>query len=160
MKRLIYSSLTSVIILSSCNNSNQPLETGANDTVAKKEEMKIQVPDQACYIGTQEKDTIQLVVERFPNVVTGRLFYNFNEKDDNKGTFDGKLFGDTLIADYTFISEGKSSVREIAFLLRDSTATEGYGPVEEKDGKMVITDRSQLNFKNAVALNRTSCMEK
>lgn len=159
MKRLIYSFLTSVIILSSCNN-NQSLETGANDAIAEKEEMKIQVPDQACYIGAQGKDTIQLVVEQFPNVVTGRLSYNFNEKDDNKGTFDGKLFGDTLIADYTFISEGKSSVREIAFLLRDSTATEGYGPVEEKDGKMIITDRSQLNFKSAVVLNKTSCIEK
>jgi hypothetical protein len=38
--------------------------------------------------------------------VVGNLCYRFFEKDKNDGTVIGKLQGDTLIADYTFMSEG------------------------------------------------------
>ncbi|GAB3417714.1 hypothetical protein [Niabella aquatica] len=147
-------------LILACNTSPKtPAPGTAGADTAKPVENKITLPEQACYTGISGRDSIYLVVERFPNVVTGRLTYNFSEKDDNNGTIDGKISGDTLFADYTFISEGRSSVREVAFLLKDSTATEGYGPVEEKEGKMIFTDRHKLNFSNAIVLQLTSCVE-
>lgn len=161
-KQLTWVLLIFTMLMLACNNNPKTSSfspaTAVDDTT-KPVDNKIMVPAQSCYTGIKGKDSIHLVVERFPNVVTGRLTYNFSEKDGNKGTLDGKLSGDTLFADYTFMSEGKSSVREVAFLLRDSTATEGYGPIEEEGGKMVITDRSKLNFTNAIVLKLTSCAE-
>jgi hypothetical protein len=58
--------------------------------------------------------------------------FKFYEKDSNKGVIDGKLNGDTLLADYKFMSEGIQSTRQVIFLIKDSNATEGYGPMEEK----------------------------
>ncbi len=159
-KQLTWMSLILTTLILACNNNPKTSSpaTSARDT-AKPVDNKIMIPAQTCYTSIKGKDSIHLVVERFPNVVTGRLTYHFSEKDSNKGTLDGKLSGDTLFADYTFISEGKSSVREVVFLLKDSTAKEGYGPVEEKGGKMVFTDRGKLNFNNSIVLKLTSCVE-
>ncbi len=57
---------------------------------------------------------------------------------------DGVLKGDTLIAAYTFTSEGKRSVRQVAFLIKDTTATEGYGDVRKQ--------KDSILFKNTAAL--------
>ena len=103
------------------------------------------------------KDTVMLTVEKFPNVVTGRLTYKIYQKDSNKGDFEGVMKGDTLIADYKFMSEGKESVRHIAFLIKDSVATEGYADMEEKEGKMVFKIISKLDFSKGMKLQQIAC---
>lgn len=146
--------------ISSCGSeTNQASEeVAANTDTTKTEEMKIMIPGSTCYISVMGKDTMHLKVEKFPNVVTGNLSYNFYEKDDNLGTFDGTFNGDTLIASYTFISEGKSSVRQVAFLISDSTATEGFGPMEEKDDTMVFKARNTISFKEGIKFKKTTCI--
>lgn len=159
-----YSIALSVIItafsITSCDNeSNQADElTGMTDTI-EPTEMKIMIPGSTCYRSIIGKDTMNLKVEKFPNVVTGNLTYNFYEKDDNIGTIDGTLSGDTLIANYTFMSEGKSSVRQVAFLISDSTATEGFGPMEEKEGTMKFKARNTISFKDGNKYVKADCLE-
>src|SRR6187455_1205178 len=46
--------------------------------------MHIQVPGMQCFKSVKGNDTVYLKLEKFPNVVTGNLVYNFHEKDDNK----------------------------------------------------------------------------
>jgi hypothetical protein len=65
--------------------------------------------------------------------------------------------GDTLVADYTFMSEGKSSVRQVVFMVKDSIVTEGYGPQEEKDGKMIFKDLGKVDFSKGTKLQRIQC---
>lgn len=55
----------------------------------------------------------------------------------------------TLIADYTFWSEGRKSVREVAFLATDDGLVEGYGPVQEHSGNMRLIPGQPLTF-NAI----------
>lgn len=144
-----------------CNNNPQQetaAATGATDSAAKQEN-NLMIPASACYSGQSGKDSFFLKTEIFPNVVTGTLTYNFAEKDQNQGTLEGTLKGDTLLADYTFISEGKKSVRQVAFLLRDSTATEGYGDVEEREGKMVFKDPAGISFSKGIRLQKIPCGE-
>lgn len=119
--------------------------------------MHIQVPNMQCFKSIKGSDTVYLKLERFPNVVTGNLVYNFYEKDKNAGTIDGVLKGDTLIADYTFMSEGQQSVRQVAFLIKDSTATEGYAAIIEEDGKMIFKNTSQLDFSKGIQLKSIPC---
>jgi len=79
------------------------------------------------------------------------------EKDSNKGKLEGKLYGDTLIADYKFISEGIESIRQVAFLIKDSMAIEGYADIEQKDGKTVFKNLKSLDFKHGLSLTKIDC---
>ena len=119
--------------------------------------MHIQVPNVQCFKSIKGSDTVYLKLEKFPNVVTGNLVYNFHEKDGNTGTIDGMLKGDTLIADYTFMSEGQQSVRQVAFIINDSMATEGYADVIEENGKMIFKNTATLNFSKGIQLKSIPC---
>lgn len=91
--------------------------------------------------------------------VNGKLSYNILGKDKNEGTLIGNIYGDTLIADYTFNSEGVSSIREVAFLQKDGTYIEGYGDVAEANGKVSFKDRKKLKFDVKNTLTKVDCAE-
>ena len=144
----------------SCNNTTEPEKTAEAATTpdtASPAENKVVASVSGCYSFIKHKDTVLLKMDKFPNVVTGILSYRFHEKDSNNGDIDGKLHGDTLIADYKFMSEGKPSIRQVAFLLQDSSATEGYGPQEEKEGKMVFKNLKEIDFEKGIKLKKIQC---
>ena len=148
------------ITIASCNNEPKKLTntTTVQDTV-KTVENKIMIPASSCYSSTTGKDTFLLKVEVFPNVVTGKLSYKFFEKDSNEGEFDGQLYGDTLLADYKFMSEGQLSTRQVIFLIKNNIATEGYGNMEERNGKMVFKDIKGVSFGKGLSLKKIDCGE-
>ncbi len=110
-----------------------------------------------CYGYANKKDSVFLHANIGDSSVTGNLYYNFYEKDKNSGSITGKMEGDTLIANYTFMSEGKSSVREVAFLLTDSTAKEGYGEMQQQNDKMIFINAHHISFNNPVILHKQKC---
>lgn len=158
MKRVNVILLLSMVLIVSCDNPKQTTSNTGSDTL-KPVENKIMIPASTCYSSITGKDTIKLKVEVFPNVVTGKLMYDFNEKDSNSGTFDGHLHGDTLLADYKFTSEGKLSTRQVIFLIKDSIAIEGFGELEEKEGKMVIKDLKKVSFEKGIIFKKVECGE-
>ncbi len=91
------------------------------------------------------------------NIVTGDLTYNLFQKDNNKGTLQGTMKGDTLIAEYKFLSEGTESIREVAFLKKENDFVEGYGDVDEINGKVRFKNTGALNFSNNVLLKNIEC---
>lgn len=64
------------------------------------------IPVSSCYAGSLNKYNFLIKVEVFQKVVTGSLAYQFYEKDKRKGALEGVLNGDTLVADFKFMSEG------------------------------------------------------
>ncbi len=136
-----------------CNNRSEDSSTSDSDTT----EVKVMIPAQTCYVGSIGRDSIFLKVERFPHVVTGTLEYKNDEKDSSSGTIDGTMKGDTLLADYTFTSEGVQSVAQVIFLLQGGTTIEGHGEMEEKDEKMVFKSLDKISFDKSVILNKTEC---
>lgn len=111
-----------------------------------------------CYIGIIKKDSITLnLTIKNSALEEGFLEYNFFEKDKNKGTLSGTIKGDTLFADYTFMSEGKESVREVIFLRKGNILIEGYGDVEEKGGKTIFKDKKKLFFDSKIVLSKIDC---
>lgn len=149
----------------SCNNQSQKIPStdtsgaSAIDSSKPADENKIQIATTICYAAMHPRDTTILRVDKFPNVVTGTLSYKIFQKDINNGEFDGVLHGDTLIASYNFSSEGKRSVRQIAFPLTDSTATEGFGDMQEKNDTMFFKNISNIDFSKGKELNRTNCSQ-
>lgn len=110
-----------------------------------------------CYSSVMGQDTMLLQLKTTGPEVTGNLTYNFYEKDDNQGTIRGEMRGDTLLADYTFQSEGTESVRQVAFLKKGDGFVEGYGDAEEMAGKMVFKNTAALNFDSAAAFAKVPC---
>ena len=147
-----------VVAVTSCNNQPQKVaEVTVTTDTTKPVENKSMISQSACYQSIKGRDTVNLKLEKSSHVFTGNLSYNYYGKDYNNGTIDGTLSGDTLVADYRFMSEGKLSVRQVAFLMADSSLMEGFGSVEEKEGKMVFKDLKTLNFKTGIRLHKIPC---
>jgi hypothetical protein len=110
-----------------------------------------------CYAHASATDTIRLTLQTTQPTVTGQLTYHYFEKDRNQGTISGTMHGDTLLADYTFQSEGTTSVRQVAFLRRDIGFIEGFGTVVEGQGKMTFRQPRALQYDAKYTLLPVAC---
>lgn len=146
MKRMILC-LAVPFIIAACNNATEENTTKTDSVVETSvTENSIKVPGKMCFQSILQRDTISIELFIKDSTVAGNLVYNMFEKDDNKGTFSGTISGDIIKADYKFLSEGITSVREVMFSLKDNTLTEGYGDMEEKGNKSVFKDPSKVQF--------------
>ena len=139
----------SLVIFASCN-------TEKNQESTTKTEVKT-TQTETCYQHTKDSSTIRLNVTINDNMITGNLTYDYYQKDKSKGTIKGQLKSDTLFADYTFMSEGVESVREVVFIKTANGWVEGYGEIDDKDGKVVFKNRNKITFDNNVVLKETAC---
>ncbi len=145
---------TSIIVLSlaifaSCNTEEK--QESANKTEVKTSQTE------TCYQHTKDSSTIKLNVTINDNMVTGNLLYDYYQKDRSAGKIKGELKSDTLFANYTFVSEGVESEREVVFLKTANGWVEGYGEIDDKDGKVMFKDKSKITFDNNVVLRETTC---
>lgn|GEM_PF-338422 len=108
---------------------------------------KTSVKLQPCYLATIGKDSAFLKITVSDSTkVSGELYYKFLEKDQTTGKINGVITSDTLTVDYTFMSEGVKSVREITFLVRDEQVIEGIGDYQEENGKMVYKSKALIDY--------------
>jgi hypothetical protein len=151
------------ITLSACSDSGKPTsETIPTvDTIATvAQPIDPTLADGSyCYRSVSGKDSVLLHLKVAGNIITGGLNYDFAEKDQNTGTISGQMKGDTLLATYTFMSEGKESQREVAFLKKGEELVEGYGDIRQDNGKTIFVNTDSLNFTSAKPLTKTDCQE-
>jgi len=112
-----------------------------------------------CYEMVMKRDTATLQLHVADTIITGRLDYNWHEKDHNTGTIRGYLQDSLIVADYTFESEGMTSVREVIFKLQGNTLLQGFGELKEENGKIVFTDKNMLQFTNANPFFKVNCKQ-
>jgi hypothetical protein len=113
-----------------------------------------------CYQYINNKDTVLLKTISIGRSVSGTLVYNLYEKDKNTGTIQGHINGALLIADYTFISEGVSSVRQVVFRKEGRTLIQGNGDViVDPHGKTVFNNIDSLDFTGSILLTEVDCEE-
>ena len=137
-----------ICLMASCND--QPTKTVSTTPVTK-------VGSINCYQYINKKDTVTLKTIVADELITGSLVYNFYEKDKNSGTIRGSMKGDLLIADYSFMSEGVNSVRQVAFKKSEGAFIEGYGEPQESNGRTTFKNIDSLNFNNSVLLSKVDC---
>ena len=156
MKKELLLALVTVFTFISCKKeTNEPLPV---PTV--QEEMVSSESQITCYQGIIKKDTINLSLHIEKNQeIKGELSYLFFEKDKNNGTVIGQMTGDTLKANYTFMSEGKKSDRDIVFLRKGKIMIEAYGEVEEFKGKTIFKEPKKLYFDSSTVLTEIECPE-
>lgn len=155
MKKHFLSIIALAIALFTACQSNKSTQT---DTDSSTLDTNItSATTQHCYQYIKNRDTAKLSFMTSGKITTGELSYNFAEKDKNKGIIKGEMRGDTLVADYTFSSEGRESVRQVAFLKKGDQMLEGFGDVLEKDGKMVFKHLDSLRFGQPIIFDKTDC---
>jgi len=154
MKNRILAFAIAVTFFTSCKEKTEEQVV----TEQEMEQPEVSVSAKDCYLYVKGKDTVKLsLITANGNNVSGDLVYSFFEKDKNSGTVSGMFKGDTLYADYTFQSEGTSSVRETVFLKKGTILVEGFGEITEKDNKQVFKDKKALKFDESVVLNKVEC---
>lgn len=138
------------IILSACNN----IKMEERDSSMKT---NLITEPKSCYSFNNGKDSIAMSIEIENNKAKGDLKFDYYEKDSNTGKFVGILNGDTLWANYTFISEGIESNREIVFLKQGDMWIQGYGEIMEKNNAFAFVNHEDIRFDNNFALEKVEC---
>lgn len=150
-KKTLFSFAILLTGLYSCTQSKHDTSAG-NLPGADSTENSIK----GCYLYTVNKDTFQLAITAVnKNDVEGSIIYNFYEKDDSKGTFNGSFDGETLKGDYTFQSEGSTSVREVIFKKTQTGFVEGTGEVKVINNKAVFSQPGSISYENGIAFIRS-----
>src|SRR6476660_6166822 len=115
MKKRKLLSWSLLLVIIGCGPAHQPAE-GSKDTTDHATATNPPPTVQQCYQNQPGADTVRLNLKDSAGYISGNLDYHIQGKDVNSGSFVGRMYGDTLIADYQFKSEGILSTREIAFL--------------------------------------------
>jgi hypothetical protein len=110
-----------------------------------------------CYQYADNGDTISLKLIHAEESITGTLVYRLKEKDSNKGTIQGAMRDNVLVADYTFMSEGIKSTRQVAFKLEGNSFIEGYGDSFHQNDKSMFKSLDSLTFSSSIKLDEVSC---
>lgn len=158
-KYLLIIPILCIITITSCKNETKTDESEMMNSEESDMQADVNTPQIACYKFASEKDTVLLQMEQINEEIAGTLSYNYFEKDKNDGTFEGKMIGDTLYADYTFGSEGSVSVREVMFVKKENKLIEGFGEVEEVNGKMKFKDNAKFTLNEKMPLTEINCDE-
>ncbi len=147
-----------ILSLSACNNpqatndETSKINPGAAPSDASGESLK-----ESCYRSKTGNSIVEMTLTEKDGLVQGTLNYMPEAKDKNTGIVKGRMRGDTLLADYTFMSEGMESVREVMFLKTAEGYKEGYGPVKDLNGKMVFEDPTAADFSKSATLIKVDC---
>lgn len=158
MKRDLWIIGILALMLFSCEKNEKktkPFYKQTNKEV--KAETKEEVSGIKCFLYATTQDTINLIVNRSKNTITGNLIYNLYQKDRNSGSLLGSIKGDTLFADYKFSSEGKESIREVIFVKKADGFIEASAPMELENGRMVFKKDVQLKLNHTFLLKQTDC---
>jgi len=137
MKKWIF---ITFVAFAACN-SDETNSTNANVDSVRTDSLAVATQSgENCYAWAIGKDTATLFIKSEDTVVTGDLQYKWAEKDNSNGMLKGAKRGDLIVAYYTFVSEGKTSVRQVVFRTQGVDLVEGYGDV--------VTIRDTVQFKN------------
>ena len=116
-------------------------------------------PPTDCYSYMSNNDTIILQINHIDNQAKGLLIYNYDQKDENIGTIQGSMVNDLLVAEYVFRSEGITSSRQVVFKKQGDAMVEGFGDVQEVNGKMKFKDIQSLKYNDGMVLKKVPCTQ-
>lgn len=148
--------LISVVFLAACNSKTETQSQKTADTLKNSVETSA-ASINGCYISILKNDTATLNINENGSTVSGELIYKRFEKDNNKGTFKGEIKDSLIIGDYTFQSEGKSSVRQVVFKVSGTNLIEGYGDINMNGDTANFKNISRLNYQDDQPFIKTNC---
>lgn len=157
MKQILFA-LVAFTVFSSCNNEGSSTPEKKDSATNENNSNSNSSSETSCFAQMNANDTVLLNLTKNGDVITGSLNINRSGKDANRGVISGTMKGDTLFADYTFMSEGIESVREVAFLKKGDAMIEGYGDVMLTGNNIVVFNKKgRLLFNDSMPLSKVTC---
>ncbi len=147
---------TCATLLAACSGDAGTKQV-ADSTITAETAVVAAAESSTCYVRYQNQDSTYLDLHIKGDQASGTLNIIPREKDRNIGTITGLVKGDTILLDYTFQSEGISSVRQVAYLQKDGKLIEGFADVQEQNGKTNFKSLSDLKFDGSVVLEQSAC---
>ena len=158
MKKLILLGSASILLINCNKKTETPPPAAKTDTAAVVEPVVDTLgPKSFCYMAVTGKDSVFASIDDNLGTITGKIAYKNNEKDSSKGDVTGFKSGDTLKLTYEFQSEGTKSKRDIFFIQKDNTLTEGIGDHKEEDGQSKYADEKKISYKDGQKLEPADC---
>ncbi len=143
-----------LLILSSCEG---PKKDTPIEVAFSPDEEQLEAINTECFRYFGERDTVLMTTHVDGTNVSGTLSYSISEKDKNTGTIEGKIRDSLIIAEYTFMSEGITSKRQVVFKNTEEGWKEGYGDMKSVDGIPVQVNIDSLDFSHDMALAPVPC---
>jgi len=109
-----------------------------------------------CYRYSNSKDTIILKLVHVGESITGTLAYEMPQKNTGKGTIQGHMDEDLLVATFTPFVDS-TTPRQIAFKLIGNYFMEGAGETYEENGEILFKNRNELHFIDTIKLIEFDC---
>ena len=139
------------VIFLSCDNMEAKNESSINETVHSNATDTIVTDAPVIFLaGDYEmasgNDTAKLTLLVKDTTVTGIVSFSDVGKVKSEGQVSGAIKDSVLWLDFAFSSEGVTSTREEAFLMRPDTLVRGVGARVEKAGKQSFLDKSRLKY--------------
>ncbi|MEB2774698.1 hypothetical protein SYJ56_05240 [Algoriphagus sp. D3-2-R+10] len=150
----LYALFLAGLLLVSCKG---PKEDSPIDAAFSPDAEHLEEINTECFQYFGEKDTVQLMTLTAGTKVTGTLDYAIFEKDKNSGTINGEIRDDMIIAEYTFMSEGDSSKRQVVFQKTEEGWIEGFGEMNSVDGIPVQVNIDSLDYSHHMTLTPIPC---
>lgn len=148
MKKIINPlALTLVIGFNSCKEEKQTkTEMEDNDEIDIPVKEKSKQVDENCYLYVGNKDSISMTYTVIEDRVTGKMKYNFFEKDGSFGDFIGEFRGDTIFGTFDIEAEGMRSTREFIFLKQEDELLSGSANVVQNGNKETFEPGAEFKF--------------
>lgn len=143
-----------LVLLMSCAEQKKPTEkvVPENPEISQAKDME------GCYQSIFGKDTSLLKIKSLTgDSASGTLSFHWFQKDRNDGLFSAAITDSSLVGYYNFMSEGKSSVRQIAFKITSDTLIEGYGEIEMRNDTSFFKKVSDLKYISQRPLIKIRC---
>lgn len=138
-----------VLGLAACQDSSRPTDNTQSNTLSAPS-LPATAEGPQCYTRITGKDTAFLELNIQGDSVRGKLAYRNFEKDSSEGTVRGTRQGNFIDVQYTFNSEGMTSVRRIIFKQTDDRVYEGLANAFDKEGNPLYdSDRNKIRFDQA-----------
>lgn len=155
MKKLLFVCFALSLVASCKNKETKEVDSIPEETETVVPPRSVPTLEEGCYTYDANGNHIVLEITEMDGSVLGNLDYALKEKDANKGTFAGMLKDSVLIGNYTFMSEGTESTREVAFLVKEGQLIEGFGALNETG--TAFQDPDSLSFSSSMPLSKTDC---
>ncbi|PZX58083.1 hypothetical protein [Algoriphagus chordae] len=152
--KALYPLIFTALILISCK---APKEDSPIDVAFSPDSEHVEELNTECFRYIGEKDEVFLTTHVDGTNITGTLEYALFEKDQNSGTINGEIRDDMIIAEYTFVSEGDTSKRQVVFKNTEAGWKEGYGKMETVDGIPVQANIDDLDYSHDMILSPIPC---
>jgi len=100
-----------------------------------------------CYVSRFGKDVYTFnILSSQAGLISGRLSYKSHLKSDSSGAFLGIFRDNILLGDYSFVSEGSSSIKQVIFKKAGENIVQGFGPSILADDKELFVNTNDIIF--------------